>query len=154
MSEEAVKKAKVEMVAHETPERDDRLDLVTITYGQKAEDYKQEELPKQQAVDRLYTYYSRTKMKMVPKNDMNGKAVNDATIYVKLKRVDWGTGELLTVYKDLPLWIVVDRMMNHGYQIELVTKKEHDEYMKAKQKPEDELSARLVEERRAAEGGM
>lgn len=152
MSELEQKTKKVEMIAHEPIQFDDREELVEITYGDKASDYKVETMPKRQAVDRLYTYYSRTRMKMVPKADKDGKATNNATCYVRLKRVDWGTGDMLTVYKDLPLWIVVDRMMNHGYQIELITKSEYEAYSKEKQRPEDELNARLAAEKK--KGGM
>lgn len=128
-------------------EKDDRDEIVEITYGDRAATYVTEKATKKYAFERLYSYYIGTQMKMVPKTNASGEPVNQAVVYVKFRRRDPYSGKELVSYKDLPLWIAVDRALNRGYHIELISKEEHDKFYADKQRPEDELSLHLAQER-------
>lgn len=117
---------------------DDREEIVEVTYGQGALKpgnpqcvYKQK-MPKQQAWDTLITFFMNNRVKAVPKEDYSALPVNKAVCYLKLiKRILIGpnVGEKITFYKEVPLWLAAERVINHpNYQIELVTKQEYDVY--------------------------
>lgn len=115
------------MVLHE---EDHAKELVEVTWGREAKNYQQKLMPREDAIEHLVQFYAGEKIKMVPKNDMNGDPVNTAVCYVKINRRDWRTKKPKEVIKDLPLWIVVDRILNHNYHMELVSKKTYwDFYM-------------------------
>lgn len=132
--EKAELEKKVSELEQKTPEldpldsSDDRNDMIVITYGLTAREYKQERMMKRDAVDLLFDYYVNRipTERYVPKMDINGTSVNTAPCYVKITRRDGATRAVETYYKDMPLWILVDRMINHPsyLNMELVRREE------------------------------
>lgn len=118
---------------------DDRNDIVQITYtykvGPNAQEYRQEKLPKYQAVEKLYSYYVNRKdgERSLPKEiNINGQIVpcNEAPCYVFIRKLNQ-SGIMREYYKDLPIWILVDRRLNDRLYVEstLIKKIDYDAWL-------------------------
>lgn len=128
------------------PEEDDRNELVEACYGKGSVSpentnfvYKRQ-LPKREALAAIVAHYKSRKRdeRMIPKEDFMAKKVNTAACYIRFTKEDI-TGEELSSYKDVPLWLAAERIVNHANtRVTLITKKEFDAWDMARMGKEKE----------------
>lgn len=121
----------------ETQEKhDDRKDIVEVTYGQgeitpnNLQLRYKEKMTKEDAVDKLIVYYQSQKTPVPPNEDAFGDRVNDAPCYVRVTKRNIRNGKKFTYYKDFPLWLLVDRIIDRPrISFELVPRYEYLLYL-------------------------
>lgn len=121
----------------ETQEKhDDRKDIVEVTYGQgeiTSENFQvryKEKMTKEDAVDKLVVYYQNQKTPVPPNEDKFGDKVNDAPCYVRVTKRNYKNGKKFTYYKDFPLWLLADRIIDRPrINFELVPRYEYLLYL-------------------------
>ena len=102
-----------------------------------------ERLPLQQAFDRLINFYSsfsKSTDRNVPKDYWNGQNAvpcNQAVCYVKKTFMDKVSGQKIeNIRKEVPLWLAVDDSVQKGQTVELISKKEYDDFFRTHVKNE------------------
>lgn len=132
---------------------DDRDEIVEVTYGIGSLSpanpncvYKKL-MPKRDAFQALVEFDRHNEIKVLPREDFTAEPINRATCYIKFEKRDI-TGKILRAYKDVPLWIAAERIVNHpNYKIELVPKEEWLEYNKILAAEEKENNAIINKDR-------
>jgi hypothetical protein len=116
----------------ENPEvPDDRNEVVEVFYGQagKTPDgkvlYHTETLPKFQALERLVSWYTPLKNKMIPQPSRKQKNVNASTCYCIIEKRDRETGEKILSYQDMPLWLAATRAMEDKKIVTLIPRNQY-----------------------------
>ncbi len=129
---------------------DDTKDAVDVTYGtgqlspMNSNCVYRKIMPKDQALTELVMFYRNNRVKSIPREDFNAMPINQATCYIKLikeHRIGPQVGTSTTFYKDVPLWIAAERIVNHpNYQITLVPKSEWKVYNDKLGEQENEIA--------------
>lgn len=134
------------------PDMDDRNEIVEACWGRGVISpdnhgavFKRQ-LPKREALAAIVAHYKGRKRteRMVPKEDAWARKVNDATCYIKFTKDDV-TGDEISSYKDVPLWLAAERIVNHtNTRVTLITKVEFDIWNNARMKKEREWQKSLT----------
>lgn len=121
---------------------DYRDQVITIVYGPNRQNYQESRMTVQQAFDTLVEFYNNfenSTNRNIPKVWANsvtgdGQNVNNATVYAKLTNRDRTTKKMVTIIRDMPLWLAVDNIVQQGKEGELISESEflswYDEYKK------------------------
>lgn len=118
--------------------KDYRDNIVSIVYGPHAQALKQVEMPLRDAFTTLVDFYSMMELstnKNVPKtwNDRitgDGVNVNSTTVYAKMTYRDKKQKQIISVIRDMPLWLAVDNAVQQGKEVELISEAEFLEWYK------------------------
>lgn len=140
------------------PEQDGRQEMVTIYYGPNAQNMREETMPLQKAFDTLVGFYSQFEKptdRNVPKSiyrDAFGKEkqANQVTCLIKKVYRDARSGQEMTTYRDVPLWLAVDDAVQKGHDVRLITKKEYSEFYESLRQADIRNSKEYREKQRQA----
>lgn len=137
-------------------DEDGRQELVEIVYGSKSGGIRTEKLPLQQAFDKLVSFYSSF-TKMTDRNvlreyaDEFGRSVpcNNHTCYVSKSFKDMRSGQRVeNLRKDVPLWLAVDDVVQKDHKVELISKKEYNDFYREHTKAEIRKDRIYLEKKR------
>lgn len=117
-------------------EDDYRSENITVVYGANKQNMRQETIPAQEAFDRAVEFYqgfelstNRNIPREVGDEKGNGVAVNQTTVYIKAKIKDKIQRKEVSLIREVPFWLAVDKVVQQGQQVELISKKEWDSWM-------------------------
>jgi hypothetical protein len=135
---------------------DGRNDLVDIVYGPNSQNLKKETLPLHQAFDtlvRFYSGFSRPTDRNIPReyrDDYNQiQKCNNSPCLIKKRFKDIRSGQMIeNLRKEVPLWLAVDNAVQQNHQVELITKKEFDDFYQEEVKKEIRRDRLFMEKKR------
>ena len=130
---------------------------VSVVYGPNRQNMKEVQMPLGKAFTTLVDYYSSFNIstnRNVPKewldpNSGDGVEINKATVYAKMTYRDLLKKQMITLIRDMPLWLAVDNAVQQGKQVELISQAEFDSWyrdMAIKNRKEDTKYSRMLEE--------
>lgn len=123
------------------PEDDYLNQDITVVYGANKQNMRQETLPTKEAFDKVIEFYQRFELstnRNIPReigdDQGNGVAVNQTTVYIKAKIRDKIQRKEVTLIREVPFWLAVDKVVQQGQSVELIPKREWDEWMVEEEK--------------------
>jgi hypothetical protein len=130
---------------------------VKIVYGANAQNMMVETMPLQQAFDKLigfYSSFSKPTDRNVPRQYKdefgNASICNEAPCYIKkVFKYETNKNRLITLIKEVPLWLAVDDSVQKGHQVQLITIKEYEDFTNEEIK-KDIRTGKLFQEKKRA----